>query len=599
MTPPGKHLLLAIAGPEPAEQDRRLLALAEWMGVWAKTISLEADGSLPQKAIDGLQPGQLCLAMSADTLAAMSSDAGSAADVQSLFDGSLSELLVFGCTNEVDHQRALLPLAAGAISGIKALDSQIKRFDLPRGAAHISGMLAGLGFSGRYEEPAFAFSTRRGTGDAVAIVTADDRAVFVQFQRKAAAVFLIAGALPDLGKPMTRKRGFEHDYPTLVPPIVFLRSRFKQSCWRAPQSTARLIIDDPGLSTRYGFLDYRVLERSMQRCRYGTSIAFIPWNGWRTSRKNTARLLGGRSNLSICIHGCDHTEHEFETKDAVLLDVKAGLAMRRMEAQQKRTGANFEPVMVFPQGRFSTAAIRALRANRYLAAVNTTVAPMDHGPRDTTMGDLLRPAVTSYNGFPIFLRHYSCNIFDLAFDLYLGKPALLVEHHQFFRQGCAAMEAVVAELYRIEPSLSWPSLGDQLTRSCLQRRLPDGSTEVMFFTRSFQLENREESAGRFLLRKHEPGATLIQSVLVDDAPAPYSIEDGILTLEVEAGPGQLRRIEIVDREQGRQRARGLGLAYNTRVLLRRVLSDFRNNTLAGNDRLLKAARRIAKVLKAK
>ena len=597
MTPHGKHLLLATSGPEPAAEDRRLLALAGLMGVSAKTVALGENGSLSPQLLDNLDRAPLCLAMSADTLAAINRDAGSGAGLESLLDGRLAQLLVYACTSAVPHQRALLPLAAGAISGIKALDGQLKRFSLPRTAARFSGMLAGLGFSGAYEEPAFAFALRREASDTDAILTADDRPVFVHFKRKATSVFLIAGTLPDVNKPLHRKRGVEHEYGSLVPPIVFLRSCFSESCWHGPPATARLIIDDPGLTARYGFLDLRVLERSMQLHRYGTSIAFIPWNSWRTTRKNVARLLGADPNLSICIHGCDHTDREFEAQDPLLLDTLAGLAMRRMEAQQKRAGARFEPVMVFPQGRFSTAAIPALRANRYLAAVNTTVFPMDHGPADITIGDLLLPAVTRYNGFPIFMRHYSRNLFDLAFDLYLGKPALLVEHHQFFRKGCAPIEAVVAELHKIAPSLTWPSLTHQLTRSCLQRSLPSGSTEVQFFTRTFLLEGREVGSGRFLLRKAEPDSGLVRQVSVDGVPVPYSIENGFLTLEVEAEPGQSRTIEIADREQVRPAPGRLGVAYNTRVLLRRGLSEFRDNTLARNHRVMRAARKFAGVLK--
>jgi len=597
MTPHGKYLLLATSGPEPAAQDRRLLALAERMGVSAKTIALGENGSLARQLLDQFAPASLCLAMSADTLAAINRDAGSGAGLESLLDGPLAQLLVYGCTSAVHHQRALLPLAAGAISGIKTLDGQIKRFALPRTAAHFSGVLAGLGFSGAYEEPAFTFALRREASDTDAILTADDRPVFVHFKRRATGVFLIAGALPDIGKTLHRKRGVEHYYSSLVPPIVFLRSCFGDSCWQGPPSTARLIIDDPGLTARYGFLDYRVLERSMNLHSYGTSIAFIPWNGWRTTRKNAARLLGADPNLSICIHGCDHTDREFEAQDPHLLDTLAGLAMRRMEAQHKRAGACFEPVMVFPQGRFSAAAIQALRANRYLAAVNTTVFPMDHGPDDITIGDLLLPAVTRYNGFPIFMRHYSRHLFDLAFDLYLGKPALLVEHHQFFRKGCAPIEAVVAELHKLAPTLTWPSLTYQLTRSCRERSLPNGSTEVQFFTRSFVLKGREAGSGRFLLRKAEPDSDIVLQVSVDGVPVPYSIDNGFLALDVHAEPGQSRHIEIADREQVRPPASSLGVAYKTRVLFRRGLSEFRDNTLARNQRVLLAARKIAGVLK--
>jgi len=233
MMPPGKYLLLAISGPEPAAQDRRLLALAEWMGISASAIPLGPDGSLQRQLLGLHSQGPICLAMSADVLVAITRDAGSGAALESLLDGQISELLVFACTSKVEHQRALLLLAGGAISGIKALDGHLKRFALPRNSAEVSGSLAGLGFSGAYEEPAFAFTTRRGHEDGCAILTADESPVFVHFKHKAARVFLIAGALPDINKPLHRKRGVEHYYGPLVPPLIFLKSCFPANCWQA------------------------------------------------------------------------------------------------------------------------------------------------------------------------------------------------------------------------------------------------------------------------------------------------------------------------------------------------------------------------------
>jgi hypothetical protein len=44
------------------------------------------------------------------------------------------------------------------------------------------------------------------------------------------------------------------------------------------------------------------------------------------------------------------------------------------------------------------------------------------------------------------LRRYPVSIFPLAFDLFVGKPALLVEHHGFFRNGCRPMTDFVRRL---------------------------------------------------------------------------------------------------------------------------------------------------------
>jgi hypothetical protein len=297
--------------------------------------------------------------------------------------------------------------------------------------------------------------------------------------------------------------------------MIFLRKAFGVGCWHGCDATARLIIDDPLLSKTYGALDFGVLKASMQRLGYGTSIAFIPWNHWRTSRRSAARLLGPESNLSICIHGCDHTNREFESGAAAVLAKKAALGMRRMEDHRKRIGTPFEDVMVFPQGMFSRAAISALRSANYLAAINSTCFPRDYEQDDLTVTDLLWPAVTRFDGFPLFQRRLPTSPFDSAMDLFLGKPALLVEHHEYFHDGCTAFEEFVAALHRIEPRLSWPSLTTQLTRCNMRRYSGDRFTEVRFFTRRFQLVPREEEPRKYKLSKSEPDSDAVQRVLVD------------------------------------------------------------------------------------
>jgi len=269
-----------------------------------------------------------------------------------------------------------------------------------------------------------------------------------------------------------------------------------------------------------------------------------------------------------------------------------------MEQQRRRTGAEFEEVMVFPQGRFSGAAITALRTNNYLAAVNTTCFPTDHSPDDLKVEDFLWPAVTRYNGFPIFHRRYPRRLFDFAFDLFLGKPALVVEHHEYFRRGCETLEEFVAELRGLEPELTWPALTTQLKRSCLRRKLLNSSAvEVRFFTRRFELFADTQDSGEFLLSKYEPDPAVIERVLVDGKVVPFWFDQDFLKIEASAEPGRPRSIEIVECRRPQQPLHSLGFSYNTRVLIRRGLSEFRDNTLARHDGMFKAARKLAKTLK--
>jgi hypothetical protein len=138
----------------------------------------------------------------------------------------------------------------------------------------------------------------------------------------------------------------------------------------------------------------------------------------------------------------------------------------------------------------------------------------------------------------------------------------------------------------------------QLMRSCQTRSLGNGSAEVQFFTRRFQLIPREVGAGSFLLRKYEPDPAAIQTVLVDGVSVPFIFEDGFLKLEVQAyDPDQALNIDIVDCEQPPRLAGGIGVVHNTGVALRRALSEFRDNTLARHGGLLKIAKGVARQLK--
>ena len=283
--------------------------------------------------------------------------------------------------------------------------------------------------------------------------------------------------------------------------------------------------------------------------------------------------------------------------DQPLLEQKAELALDRMERHQTRTGLPFERVMVFPQGRFSRGALLALRGANYLAAVNSTCVPTDAAPGALRIADLLRPAVTEFHGFPVFPRRYPRRLFDSAFDMFLGRPALLVEHHPYFRDGCGHLEAFVAGLRQAEPTLTWPTLSSQLMRSCLMRSVSRDSVEVQFFTRRFRLENTDGGQRHFLLEKREPDPSAVRAVVVDGTAVPFSIKGDSVQFELEADPGQARLQEVEDHPRPRPAARRMGMTYHVGVFARRGLSEFRDNTLAKHPRLLQAATGLAKGLK--
>ena len=90
-------------------------------------------------------------------------------------------------------------------------------------------------------------------------------------------------------------------------------------------------------------------------------------------------------------------------------------------------------------------------------------------------------------------RHYSgADMSAFAMALFLGKPAILVEHHEFFRKGPggsehfaerlkhlrpdpAAVEGSVRRLRDLSPALQWSSLVETITRTHARRKVSDGN----------------------------------------------------------------------------------------------------------------------------
>ena len=86
-------------------------------------------------------------------------------------------------------------------------------------------------------------------------------------------------------------------------------------------------------------------------------------------------------DYSLSVHGCDHTRAEFGSSDRQRLYWKAQQALERMNRHESITGISHDPVMVFPQGIFSEAAMDVLKRTGLIASVNNDVISADPHPR--------------------------------------------------------------------------------------------------------------------------------------------------------------------------------------------------------------------------
>ena len=436
--------------------------------------------------------GESAVALSADTLISCCQNA----DLKKTIEFLQREngcVFVYDWQVEPAHAGAIVEITNGSISAIEPIRND-PPCGIPIESQPYTLQLAGSEYAAEGEGCKSGFVLRPAEFESLPLLTRGKLSTFVRIKTHSGTMFLNTGeAIADLDETASREFGLRKKYSGVLPYLLFIRATFGDVCWQAPLKTARLIIDDPMLKRRYGFLDFDRLFRSMDSFGYASTVAFIPWNYKRTSRRAAQHFSAQRSTFSTCVHGCDHTNGEFASRDAYLLRQMAVLALKRMSKHEVRTSVPCERVMVFPQGIFSRMAPGALRSSGYVAAINSTTVPIDN---DGTLRvrDLLAPAVTSLQGFPIFIRHHPNSTFDLAFDLYLGRPAFIVEHHDFFENGLPILEALVRDLQKRSPRLQWLPLESAVEKTHQIRTGADGGTHLRFFSDAFDLRTPQTAA---------------------------------------------------------------------------------------------------------
>jgi len=588
--------LAVLSSSSSSSLDSRFLELASFLGVNVNLI--EAHPALSVDDLDKqLGPRVRGIAICASTLAASKALFASAEVFVAWLGRQGRRVLLYGFEATAEHNALIRWLTGGAVRGMISLSNGF-RCSFPTSGTAFTQQLSGASFSREPRPSDCGFEIDPQNRSLTVLTKIGDEASFVHAEVPGGDIFLWAAkSIPSLQERVSPDTGLAPFYDELLPAIIFVRRACSVACWENPIPTARVIIDDPLLADRYGFLDYKQLFHSMEKLNYALTIAFIPWNYRRTKAQAANSFLPHTDRLSICVHGCDHINNEFGIADRVILEHKAALAVERMRQHQQRTNLPFEKVMVFPQGRFSTAAIQALRRSDYLAAVNTSRTPTDSANERPTIGDELLPATNCFSGFPVFHRRYPRDVAHFAVDLYLGKPAYVVEHHEVFEHGCEAIESCVQALKKMDPRLSWPGLS-ALERIYLRKQDAWGSLQVRFFSSTFSFENSTQDNLVRCFSKPEPDPGIVKRVRSNGRSIEFRTGERFVEFQSELKPGELVRIQLEDCEQPPKQMFSLGPGYALKTSVRRHLSEFRDNYLAKHPSLLKPAKRLVRLLKA-
>lgn len=364
---------------------------------------------------------------------------------------------------------------------------------------------------------------------------------------------------------------------SVLPIVLYIRWAFAETCWKAPERNACLIIDDPLLKQSYGCVNFQELLGLMRRHKFSTNIAFIPWN-WRRSAPEVIQLFRENpENYSISVHGCDHTRAEFGSPDPHRLHWKAKQALERMNHHESMTGIRHDRLMVFPQGVFSQEAMGALKRTDFVAAVNNDTISVDPHFRRMTISELWDVAVMSYD-FPIFTRRYPWEgVENFAFDILLGKPAIIVIHHDYCSDQCRRLVNFIERLNALKPSLKWRSLGEVVRRSYRQRELSPDAVEVEMYGTELRVENRFEQRRRFIIKRRDADPSAIKVVRAGSRQVAWNFSQGRIVFEIELNPAEGRTVSVKFHDLWRNGQIRESVSYKVKTMLRRYLCEVRDN----------------------
>jgi hypothetical protein len=562
--------------------DSRLIRLAEFLGIRCEPLRLDKQVQARAEYIVRAVPDQnSCLLINPEVMREWVGGNVLPADLVSCLVSHFPRLLVHGVTRGTFVDGMMVSLSNGRLRSVQPVADPGLLYEISTNSEDFCGPFSGL-----------SFGPINAANDSVLAVNADDETVrklicigghplMAAVKRdKTEILFLASEDTADINTEIGYAPLSDY-FSRIIPHAMALRQIFGEECWRPDEPHASIIIDDPLLQRHYGCLNFEFLLRLTQKYNFHTTIAFIPHNYKRNSARITRMFREHSDRLSICFHGNDHTAAELASTDTALLNAMLGIAEERMNAHEQTTGLRCGKVMVFPQGRFSVEAMKVLKCRNFHAAVNTVHAPIGQ-QFPLTIADFAQPAVLRYGGFPLFIRTYvnKTQTQDIAFNLFFGRPVLIVEHHDIFRQHESLVD-VVQKVNSIAPGICWSNLETAVDNSILRRRGPDGTVQVRAYSSNVRIANDSAAVERFSIEWSQPGEyPPFEQVLRDGVRLPgVEGDDAGIRILAELSPHTSQTFSVLYRS-AQTTNRDLGFRWNAKAFLRRRLSEVRDNYLS-------------------
>ncbi len=572
--------------------DSRLISLARSLGINCETLPLDRSARHHADFVEKMALDRdACFVVNPRVLERWVGRNSIPAELVSCLVSHFSHLLVHGLRVESFDASTVAALSEGRLQSVQHIDGTAPVYEVAKDGKDISEAFSGLEFGPTNPVNDHVFGAAARDSGVRKLISIGGRPFMASMKREGAEIlFLASEDVVDLDSAVGDSQLGEY-FSRLVPQAMALRHIFREECWRPGEQHACVIIDDPLLQRKYGFLDFDHLFQLVEKYNFHTSIAFIPHNYRRNSPRIVELFRSNHKRLSICFHGSDHTQAELASTDTTLLNTILRIAETRMGRHEASTGLACDKVMVFPQGYFSPEAMEVLKMRNFAAAVNTGPYPTG-GSSPLSVREFIQPAILRYAGFPLFLRLYVKEIRteDLAFNLFFGKPILIVEHHEIFEHPELLVD-VVQKVNSMAPGIHWSGLKSAVGDTVLERKSSDGMKQVRAYASRVQVFNNSGEPERLSIEWNFAGAPdSVEQVLDNGKPCPgVEFKERGICVPVDLPPLGSRTLSLRHRNVGMARE-SLGFRWNAKAYMRRRLSEFRDNYLSKNPRLVSVAR---------
>jgi hypothetical protein len=571
--------------------DARLIRLGEFLGAHCEPLQLPKRAGEFAEFLEQMVPDRdSCLVINPKVMREWAGNRTLQDELISSFLIRFAYLLVHALEPDPFIGDMVAALSGSKLQAVLRISGAERTYEIDSNSKDICGPFSGLSIGGVDVD-----------NDRVFAVPADDPSVrkliciggqpfmATAIRDKTEILFIASEGVADVDERLD-STSLASFFSRFVPHAMALRYIFRGECWRPSGSFASIIIDDPLLRRDYGYLNFPSVLALAQRHNFHTTISFIPHNYRRNSDGIIRMFRENPHRLSICFHGNDHTKAEFASTDTAFLNRILTTAEDRMNEHERMTGLHCDKVMVFPQDNYTVQALEVLNSRNFRAAVSS---PHPVGDQiSLTIADLAQPAVVRFAGFPLFTRDFirHARTQDIAFKLFFGKPVLIGEHHDAFKDPEPLLD-VVRRINSIDPSIIWWGLENIAENSMLRRRRPDGTVHIRPYSNCVRIINESSSTQQYL----------IDWARIDNAcPVEHVLRDGLPFRGVEADntsirvlaelPARSYQVFSVACRNNQPSAEKLGLIWDARVFLRRRLSEVRDNYLSKNQRMLTTAK---------